>query len=112
MDGQVGQAVLAGGDVAGRTVGQPDNVAVGKFLLTVGCTDDAAARDDNEYDVEIRLGVRVHALPGRQMDEIRVELAPRLCERPPSTRRYGRVVDEIVYVDQDPRRRLLRQLVD
>ena len=64
MDGQIGQAVVARGDTPGRAVGQPDNVAVSKNLLPAGCTDGAATRDDDEYDVEIRLGVGVHALPG------------------------------------------------
>lgn len=109
MDGQVGQTAVAGRDVAGRATGQPDNVAVGKSLLSVGCSDGAATRDDDEYYVEIRLGVGVHALPGREMDEIRVELAPRLGERPPGTRRHRRVIDEFVHVEQHPHRRPLRQ---
>src|SRR5215218_4423734 len=78
MDGQVGQAVVAGGDVAGRAAGQPDNVAVGNSLLSVRCSDCAATGDDDEYDVQVRLGVGVHALTGREVDEVCVELATRL----------------------------------
>lgn len=109
MDGQVGQAAIAGRDVAGRATGQPDNVAVGKSLLSVGCSGGATACNDDKYHVEIRLGVGVHAPPSREMDEIRVELATRLGERPPGTRRYRRVIDEFVHVEQHPHRRPLRQ---
>lgn len=104
MDGQVRQAGVAGGDVAGRAAGQPDNVAVGKSLLSVRCSDGAATSDDNDDHVEVRFGVGVHALPGSEMDEVRVELATRLGERPPGTRLYGRVIDEFVHVEQDPHR--------
>ena len=111
MNGQVGQSVGAGGDVAGRAAGQPDDVAAGKNLLTVRRTDDAATGDDDEYDVEIRLGVGVHALTGRQVNEVRIELATRLAERPPRTRRHGPVIDEFMHVGQDPYRRPLAQEV-
>jgi hypothetical protein len=44
--------------------GQPDEVAVGKRLRPVRSTD-GATRDYDEHDIEIRLGMGVHALPGR-----------------------------------------------
>ncbi|MER7243128.1 hypothetical protein [Kribbella sp. NPDC000426] len=64
MHRQVGHAVVAGGEVAGRAPGQPNYVAVGKRLLVVGCTNNAATSDDDEYYVEIRFGVGVHAMTG------------------------------------------------
>lgn len=110
MNSQVGQSVLAGGDAAGRAAGQPDKVAIGKRLVAVRSTHDTTTRDDDEHDVEIRLGMGAHALPGREMDEVRVELPARLGQRPPRTGRYARIVaDELAQVGQDPRRRLLRR---
>jgi hypothetical protein len=77
MDGQVGQSVDACGDVAGRAAGQPDDVAAGKNLLTVGRTDDAATppvrvlvdvrelADDGSAPSGARWAL---AEPGRQLD--------------------------------------------
>ena len=65
MDGQVRQALAAGDEAAGRTAGQPDDIAVSKNLLSVGRTGDAATGDDDEYDVEVRLGMGVHTMTGR-----------------------------------------------
>lgn len=109
MDCQVGQSIGAGGDVAGRTVRQPDEVALGNRLQVVRGADGAGSRDGHEQHVEVRFGVSVDAPPGRQMDEVRIKLPSRFRQRPSSTSRYAWVVDELMHVGQDPHRRLIRR---
>ncbi|MER7243130.1 hypothetical protein [Kribbella sp. NPDC000426] len=46
------------------------------------------------------------------MDEVRIELAPRLGEGPPGTGRHGRLVDEFMYIGQDANPGLLRRETD
>jgi hypothetical protein len=64
MDCQGGQPILAGGDVAGRGAGQQTGCHR-QGLRPVRSTDGAATRDYDEHDIEIRLGMGVHPLPGR-----------------------------------------------
>jgi TetR/AcrR family transcriptional regulator, mexJK operon transcriptional repressor len=101
VHGQIGQAVVAGGEAAGRAVRQPGDRALGEPQRVPGGAEDAVARHDEKQDVEIRLGVRAHVLPRWQVDEVGVELASRFCELPQRARGPGQVPGEGLEVAED-----------
>lgn len=72
MDGEVGQAVSARGDAAGRAVGKPEQGTSREGFGPLACAEDAVPGDDEQEYVEVGLGVGLDALVGRQVDEVGV----------------------------------------